>query len=62
MPLMPGKTRSVISANIKELMKPSANAPEGRPNKQAVAIALKKAGKAKRPSTPLSHREFARTK
>lgn len=56
MPLLPGKTRSVISHNIGELMKPSPNAPEGRPQKQAVAIALKEAGKVKRkrPASPLS--------
>ncbi len=34
MPLMPGKSKSVISSNIKELMN------SGRKQKQAVAIAL----------------------
>lgn len=43
MPLVHGKSRAAVSMNIRELMKPSTNAPSGRPQKQAVAIALKTA-------------------
>jgi hypothetical protein len=42
MPLKSGKSKKVISANIRELME------SGRPQKQAVAIAMKKAGLSKR--------------
>lgn len=41
MPLKKGKSKEAVSANIKELMS------TGRPQKQAVAIAMKKAGKSK---------------
>ncbi len=42
MPLKKGRSRKVISTNIEELMH------SGRPQKQAVAIALKTAGKSRK--------------
>lgn len=42
MPLKKGKSRKTISSNIRELRH------SGRPQKQAIAIAMKKAGKSRR--------------
>lgn len=42
MPLYPGKSKKVVSKNIAELMH------AGHPQPQAIAIAMKKAGKARK--------------
>ena len=42
MPLRKGRSRKIISANVSELMH------GGRPQKQAVAIAMSKAGRSRK--------------
>ena len=42
MPLQAGKSKSTVSANISELVR------SGRPEKQSIAIALEKAGRARK--------------
>lgn len=44
MPLAKGKSKRAVSSNIAELRR------SGRPEKQAVAIAMKTAGKSKKPA------------
>jgi hypothetical protein len=41
MPLLKGKSDKIVSANIKELVK------SGMPQRQAIAVAMRKAGRAK---------------
>jgi hypothetical protein len=49
MPLQKGSGKSAVSANIRELKA------SGRPQKQAVAIALQKAGKSNKGRKPRSY-------
>jgi len=42
MPLRKGKSKKAVSANIRTLMH------EGRPQKQAIAISMRKAGKTRK--------------
>jgi len=49
MPLTPGKSNKAVSSNIRELKK------SGKPQKQAVAIALQKAGKSNKGRKPRSY-------
>lgn len=48
MPLKSGKSKAVVSANIKTEMK------AGKPQKQAVAIAMSKAGMSKPMAKPMA--------
>jgi hypothetical protein len=51
MPLKPGSSRAAVGSNINELEM------SGRPKAQAIAIALKKAGKAK-PAMPKQKKPY----
>ncbi len=54
MPLKKGSSQAVISRNIEELV----NA--GFPRKQAIAIALERAGRARKPPPPRPKKEHMR--
>lgn len=51
MPLKQGSSDEVVSANIRELMH------SGRPQKQAIAIAMKEAGRKKKGKQPRNKAE-----
>lgn len=50
MPLMSGRSKKAVSRNVSEMMK------SGKPQKQAVAIALSKAGRSKNRSALSRHK------
>jgi hypothetical protein len=54
MPLKTGSSKKTVSSNIRELVR------SGRPQKQAVAIAMSKAGKS-RPSKKKGKRRSSKT-
>lgn len=55
MPLKTGKSKKVISANIKTEMK------HGKPHRQAIAIALSKAGKSRKPTRAMVAKSLRNT-
>ena len=54
MPLQKGKSQESISENVAELRK------SGKPEKEAVAIAMSEAGKSKKPSGDIVKKALAR--
>lgn len=57
MPLKSGSSQATISANIRELHKANADRAKPRPNRQIIAIAMRKAGK-KRPQHVMSDHQM----